>query len=74
MKTKVFLWIIIILGLICAFATGCNSFKNDKKGFGKETGVKEERAGGQAEQTSVKGRYQEEKIVFPLSIKNIFDG
>ncbi len=73
MKTKVFLWIIIILGLICAFATGCNSFKNDKKGFGKETGVKEERAGGQAEQTSVKGRYQEEKIVFPLSIKNIFD-
>ena len=58
MKRKAFLWIIILLSFISVITAGCNSFKNDKKGFGKETGVKEERAGGQAEQTSVKGRYQ----------------
>lgn len=73
MKRKEFLWIIILLSLISVFAVGCNSFKNNKQKIGEEISVQESETDGYADQKAAKGRYREEKIDFPLSIKNIFD-
>lgn len=72
MKKK-FLWIIILLSLISVFAVGCNSFKNNKQEIGEEVSVQENETDEYAGQKASKGRYREEKIDFPVSIKNIFD-
>lgn len=73
MKRKEFLWIIILLSLISVFAVGCNSFKNNKQEIGEEVSVQENETDEYAGQKASKGRYREEKIDFPVSIKNIFD-
>ena len=73
MKRKAFLWIIVLLSLISLFAAGCNPFKGNKQEIGEGVAIKEGKTEEQAEQRTAKGRYREEKIAFPLSIKNIFD-
>lgn len=73
MKRKAFLWIIILLSFISVITAGCNSFKNNKQDTGERTAMQEDQTEGQAGQKSARGRYREEKIDFPLPIKNIFD-
>lgn len=73
MRRKTFLWIVIVLSFISVFAMGCNSFKYSNQEIGEGAAMQGEGTAEQAEQKSAKGRYREEKIDFPLSIKNIFD-
>ncbi len=73
MKRKAFLWIIILLSFISVITAGCNSFENNKQETGERTAMQEDQTEGQAGQKSARGRYREEKIDFPLPMKNIFD-
>ena len=73
MKRKAFLWIIILLSFISVITAGCNSFENNKQETGERTAMQEDQTEGQAGQKSARGRYREEKIGFPLPMKNIFD-
>lgn len=73
MKRKAFLPVILVLSVILAAAAGCNSFQSSKPEPGEEVTVQEDGRKDQEEPKTAKGRYREEKIEFPSSMKNIFD-
>ncbi len=73
MKRKAYLLIMILLSIMSVFAAGCNSFQRNKQEIGEELAVQEDRTDHQADLKSAKGRYREEKVNFPLAVKNIFD-
>lgn len=73
MRKKAFLPVILVLSIILATAAGCNSFWSSKQESGEEVTVQEDGMENREGPRTAKGRYREEKIEFPLSIKNIFD-
>lgn len=65
--------LILILSFLLVFAASCRPKSNDKQNTGEIADMQKAELEGQTDEIIARGRYREEKIDFPLSIKNIFD-
>lgn len=73
MKKKRLFLMIVIMSFISVFFVACAPAESEKEKIKEIAEVQEGGAGEQGDKNAAKGRYREEKILFPVSIKNIFD-
>lgn len=76
-------YLTIMLSVILFFTASCAPMGTDEQEIGEQKGIQEEGVKGQelssqeleerSEANSAKGRYREEKIAMPMSVKTLFD-
>ena len=66
-------YLAVVLSVILVFTVSCASVEKDGSEMSKQEAVKEEGVKGQADETKVMGRFREEKIVLPMSVRTLFN-